>query len=556
MKPAICNPKPLLVLVLSILLLSACAAPAATPTAEATSTAPSLPTALPSLTAPPGRIRPAAVAGSWYPDNADELARMMDEMLATVEPIGGEPIGLIVPHAGYAYSGRVAAAGFRQLEEAQYDVAVIIASDHQSPLSDPISVWAEGGFETPLGVVPVDVELAQALVEADSRITFDPAAHEGEHPIEIELPFLQRVCPGCSIVPVLMSADDEETVQALADALLSTLWPVPSTSSGQASDQASPGRRAVVIASSDLSHYPTYDDALVVDGATLAAIEAGDPARVRETIETLMAAGFPNLVTCACGEGPILVTMRVAQGLGADTVTILRYANSGDVSSDHSRVVGYGAIMFWRYEPPDLTEAQREELLALARTSIKEYLESDRIPDYETGDPVLARRSGAFVTLKEHSDPSTGLTATSPATSTRGGTRGGRASLRGCIGHTRANLPLYQVVQQTAVAAATEDPRFPPLTPEELAGVTVEISVLSPFRRVTDVGQVQVGTHGLMIFQDGHQGLLLPQVPVEQGWDRKEFLENLCLKAGLPPDCWTGRPTLYTFTAVVFGEGE
>ena len=129
---------------------------------------------------------------------------MMDEMLAAVEPVDGEPIGLIVPHAGYVYSGPVAAYGFKQLEGAGYDVAVVIASDHQSPLSAPISVWAEGGFETPLGIVPVDVELAQALVEADPRITFDPTTHEGEHPIEIELPFLQRACPDCSIVPVLM----------------------------------------------------------------------------------------------------------------------------------------------------------------------------------------------------------------------------------------------------------------------------------------------------------------------------------------------------------------
>jgi AmmeMemoRadiSam system protein A len=370
--------------------------------------------------------------------------------------------------------------------------------------------------------VPVDVELAQALVAADPRITFDPAAHEGEHPIEIELPFLQRVCPACSVVPVLMGTDDEETVRALADALLTTL----------------PGRRAVVIASSDLSHYPTYDDALVVDGATLAAIETGDPARVQETIDGLMTADFPNLVTCACGEAPILVTMQVAQGLEADTVTVLRYANSGDSPhGDQGQVVGYGAVMLWRYEPPDLTEARREELLALARTTIKEYIETGRVPDHETNDPVLARRSGVFVTLKEGSDPSTGL----------------RTSLRGCIGHTRADQPLYQVVQQMAVAAATGDPRFPPLTTEELSNITVEISVLSPFRRVMDVEQVQVGTHGLMIFQDGRQGLLLPQVPVEQGWGREEFLENLCLKAGLPPDCWTDRPTLYAFTAVVFG---
>jgi hypothetical protein len=320
---------------------------------------------------------------------------------------------------------------------------------------------------------------------------------------------------------VLLGDADEATVGALADALLEVL----------------PGRRAVVVASSDLSHYPTYNDALVVDGATLAAIETGDPARVRQTIEPLMTADFPNLVTCACGKGAILVTMQVAAGLGADTVTVLHYANSGNVSGDHSQVVGYGAVMLWRYEPPDLTEARREELLALARTTIEEYMETGHVPNYETDDPVLARRSGVFVTLRQGGNPSTGL----------------RANLHGCIGHTRADQPLYQVVQQMAVAAATGDPRFPPLTTEELSNITVEISVLSPFRRVTDVEQVQVGTHGLMIFQDGRQGLLLPQVPVEQGWGREEFLEDLCLKAGLPEGCWQEGANLYGFTAVVFG---
>jgi AmmeMemoRadiSam system protein A/AmmeMemoRadiSam system protein B len=411
----------------------------------------------------------------------------------------------------------VAAVGFRQLEGAPIDVAVIVAADHQYPLSDPISVWAEGGFETPLGVVPVDVEIARALVEADPRITVDPAAHEGEHPIEIELPFLQRVCPDCRIVPVLMGQDDEETVGALADALLEVF----------------PGQRAVVVASSDLSHYPAYDDALLVDGATLAAIESGDPARVRETREALLARGFPNLATCACGEGPIRVAMRVAQGLGADTVTVLRYANSGDSPyGDQDQVVGYGAVMFWRYEPPDLTRERREALLALARSTLGAYLKDGSIADYETDDAALTRRSAAFVTLRQNGE------------------------LRGCIGQTRADQPLYQVIQHTAVAAATEDPRFPPLTADELADVTVEISVLSPFRRVTDVDQIEVGAHGLTIFQGNRQGLLLPQVPVEQGWDRGEFLENLCLKAQLPPDCWTGQPALYAFTALVFAEGK
>ena len=502
---------------MALLLVSALAACTGQPSVPATSTPTSAATIppQPTPTLPPGRVRRAAVAGSWYPDDPGELAGMIDEMLAAVEPVDGAPIGLIVPHAGYAYSGPVAACGFKQLAGKQYDVAVVIASDHQAPLSNPISVWAEGGFETPLGVVPVDVELAQALVEADPRITFDPAAHEGEHPIEIELPFLQRVCPGCRVVPVLMSAEDEESVGALADALVELL----------------PGRGAVVVASSDLSHYPTYDDAHVTDGATLAAIETFDPARVRETIRAVMGAGFRNLVTCACGEGPILVTMRVAQGLEADTVTVLRYANSGDSpSGNRDQVVGYGAVMFWRYEPPDLTEAQREELLALARTAIAEHLEAGSVPSCDTDDPALTRRSGAFVTLREGEE------------------------LRGCIGHTRADQPLCQAVQHMAVAAATEDPRFPPLTADELAEVTVEISVLSPFRRVTDVERVQVGTHGLMIFKGGRQGLLLPQVPVEQGWDREEFLEELCQKAGLPAGCWQEGASIYAFTAAVFGE--
>jgi AmmeMemoRadiSam system protein B/AmmeMemoRadiSam system protein A len=523
----------LLISCLLVLIFSACAAPTTTPSEGTTATAlpattgqvqvsakpprAAAPTVSSFPTALTGRVRASVIAGSWYPDNPDELAAMVDSFLTQVEPVDGAPLALIVPHAGYAYSGPVAAYGFKQLEGKEYDVAVIIAADHQVPLSNPISVWAEGGFATPLGVVPVDGEVARALIAADPRITFDPASHEGEHPIEIQLPFLQRVCPGCRIVPILMGTDDEESVEALADALLSAL----------------PGRRAVVIASSDLSHYPAYGDARTVDGATLAAIETGDPAQVRETIDGLMDTGFSNLATCACGEGPILVAMRVAQGLGGDTVTILHYANSGDApSGDRERVVGYGAVMFWHYTPPDLTGTRREELLKLARTAIAEYLKTGNIPDYETDDPVLTRRAGAFVTLKKGDE------------------------LRGCIGRLWADEPLYRGVQEMAVAAATSDPRFPPLTPEELHGLNIEVSLLSPLRRVTDIRQIEVGTHGLVIVKAGRQGVLLPQVPVEQGWDREEFLDNLCLKAGLTPDCWADQPTLYAFTAVVFGETE
>jgi len=244
-----------------------------------------------------------------------------------------------------------------------------------------------------------------------------------------------------------------------------------------------------------------------------------------------MTMGYPNLATCACGEAPILVAMRVAQRLGADTVTILNYANSGHSPfGNQEQVVGYGAVMFWHYEPPDLSLDQQEELLTLARSTITDYLETDQISEYQSEDPVLTHRSGVFVTLNEEDQ------------------------LRGCTGNLRSNLSLIRAVQEMAVSAATSDPRFPQLTLEELEQVSIEISVLSPLRRITDIEQIEVGTHGLVIIQAGRQGVLLPQVPIEQGWDREVFLENLCLKAGLPSDCWTEKPALYTFTALVFEE--
>ena len=383
-----------LIWALLALIFAACARPtripATTPIHEPTSGG-SEPTPVPTevrATRPPapssprerivGGVRSPVVAGQFYPADPDELASLVDRLLAEAEPVAGAPVGLVVPHAGYVFSGAVAAAGFRQLTQATYDLAVVIGGDHQLPLSNPISVWAEGGFETPLGVVPVDAELAQALIGADPRIGFDRLSHQDEHPIEVEIPFLQRACPGCRILPILMASDDEETVRALADALLEVLPPTG----------------VVVIASSDLSHYPGYDDAAALDGATLAAIETGDATRVRQTVARQMEKDVPGLLTCACGLGPILVAMRVAQGLGADTGTVLGYANSGDSPfGDRSGVVGYGAVMFWRYEPRDITGRRRAKLPAPAWSTLAEYLKTDSLPLYKTDDPAGAASS-------------------------------------------------------------------------------------------------------------------------------------------------------------------
>jgi AmmeMemoRadiSam system protein A len=246
-----------------------------------------------------------------------------------------------------------------------------------------------------------------------------------------------------------------------------------------------------------------------------------------------MAANMRQLMTCACGEAAILVAMKTAQGLGADTTTILRYANSGDSpQGDKQQVVGYGAVMFWRYRPPALSPRQQESLLSLARSAIAEHLGGAPAADGSPVDPDLQRKSGAFVTLKLNGE------------------------LRGCIGHMKADQPLDQAVREMALAAAFSDPRFPPLTLEELDKARLEISVLSPVRRITDTRQIRVGTDGLMIYQGGAQGVLLPQVPLEQGWDLDQYLQNLCSKAGLMPGCWNRGSALYTFTAEVFGEGD
>ncbi len=184
-------------------------------------------------------------------------------------------------------------------------------------------------------------------------------------------------------------------------------------------------------------------------------------------------------------------------------------------------------------EEDTLTAQEREQLLRLARSTIEGYLKDRRIPSYSTDNPRFLRPGGAFVTLKKHGD------------------------LRGCIGYIYSERPLYETIQQAAVAAATQDPRFPPVRLAEMAEITIEISLLSPLERVRDVNDIVVGKHGLLIRRGYYQGLLLPQVAPEQGWNREQFLEGVCYKAGLPSDAWKDPATeLYSFTAEVFSEGE
>jgi len=186
---------------------------------------------------------------------------------------------------------------------------------------------------------------------------------------------------------------------------------------------------------------------------------------------------------------------------------------------------------------PSLTAVQQQELLRLARAAIQHYLETGELLTVQTDDPALQSPAGVFVTLRTHDDLS------APK----------NARLRGCIGHMEADWPLAQVVPAMAVKSATRDPRFPPVAPEELDHITIEVSVLSPLQLVTDVAQIELGRHGLFISKGRHRGLLLPQVPLMFDWTREEFLANLCRKAGLPGDAWR-EADLWWFETAVFEE--
>jgi hypothetical protein len=231
--------------------------------------------------------------------------------------------------------------------------------------------------------------------------------------------------------------------------------------------------------------------------------------------------------------------MIAAERMEANRALALKYANSGDTAGDRSQVVGYSAEVFVKAAneavtetPFSLREEEKSELLALARKSVEHAVTEHKA--YEpaaSASPALNRESGAFVTLHKS------------------------GTLRGCIGFTSAVEPLYLTVRDTAALAALRDPRFSPVSPAELTELDYEISVLSPLRRVARIEQIEIGRHGLLMKNGAHEGLLLPQVPVEQGWDRQTFLEHTCEKAGLNPGSWKDEDTdIFAFTAVVFGE--
>jgi len=466
--------------------------------------------------------RQPAVAGAFYPADSAELGSMVDGFLAKAKPpeVKGELKALVVPHAGYVFSGQVAAYGYKELVGRSFDVVVIMSNSHRGYFTG-IAAYPGGSWATPLGSVEVDGEFAARLSKADPNVRLDESAFGGDHTIEVQLPFLQRVLKGkFRVVPVLFGNVGGGDYRRLADAILKN----------------SAGKKILVIASTDLSHYPAYKDAKVSDAKTIEGILSGDPGKLEGNISEVRGKGLGNLATCACGEDAVKAAMLVARGMGADDIKLLNAANSGDVSGDKSRVVGYAAIGFFAQKGEaggSLGSGEREELLRIAKQSVVSFVTKGRVPAFKISDPKLEEHLGAFVTLK----------------------KGGM--LRGCIGRfSPTAIPLYEVVSQMAVAAATQDARFRPVRPDELRDLSYEISVLGVPERVKSWKDVVIGRDGVIIRKGLHSGVFLPQVATEHDMTLEQFLGELCAqKAGLPRDCYKDSDVeLLVFRAEVFGE--
>ena len=464
-------------------------------------------------------VRPAAVAGSFYPADAKELAKMVDGFVAKATP---PPVpnllAIVAPHAGYQFSGAVAGWSYALLKGRHYQRVVVIAPSHYEAFPFA-SVFDGAAYETPLGRVPVDQAFAKKLAAASPLIKLSgsghtPDASKPEHSVEVQLPFLQRVLGDFQLVPVVMGDQEYATCRALGLALAKLAGP-----------------ETLIVASSDLSHYHTYDEAVRMDHKTLTAIEEWD--------YLSMSRNFPQRIWEACGGGPIIAAMIASERLGANQAIILKYANSGDVTGDRSRVVGYGAVALARGEARkadagprlNLSGSDQSELLRLARKSVETAVREHKRYDYSPpAAGPLAQERGAFVTLTKHGD------------------------LRGCIGYVAPSEPLAVTVRDVAGWAAVEDRRFNPVSVDELPALEYEISVLSPMRRVLDIKQIRPGRDGLVMKQGEAEGLLLPQVATDQHWDRLTFLKQTCRKAGLAADCWQDAETdIFSFTALVFG---
>lgn len=468
--------------------------------------------------------RPMSCAGSWYPGDAKELAQSVDELIdkAPQPKIESKPLAIIVPHAGYRYSAPVAATAYRALTGFQYKRVILLGFSHRyAGAYQGIVLPTEwSAYQTPLGSVDLDRDLIDTLVKQRPFLSH-PGVDRDEHSLELQVPFLQHMLKGFKLVPMLVGRMSPEEYAAAAKAILPLL-----------------DGETLLVTSSDFTHYgPNFDYEPFKDDVKnrLADLANQAAAPLLNCDFDGFASHLEKTSDTICGRGPILLLLRLLAMDGGAAAVRTGFDTSGQLTGDWTNSVTYLSFVFTR-RPPLFAEPLRRELLRIARETVTSYIKDGKalVVDASKLPPELRGHGACFVTLQNH----------------------GR--LRGCIGNMESRGPLWESVQQNAVNAC-QDPRFTdnPVTASELGRIDIEISRLTPMKKVKSFDEIIVGRHGLLIELGMNRGVLLPQVAYERGWTREEFLSQVCWKAGLPPNAWR-RPeaVLYSFEAEVFGEPE
>ena len=454
---------------------------------------------------PASAMHATPYSGTWYPDERRALEALLDELWRkSEERTGGFLLSgaraFVVPHAGLVYSGTVAAAVYRHLGRQQPRSIVVAGFSHRGA---PAGIWIPEieGFQTPLGEVSVDQELAERLA---SKRPFHKLAESRlcDHSVEIQLPLIQKAVPQAKVLPLYVSQLDASSREEAASVLAESV-----------------NADTVLVASSDLTHFgsgfhyqPFPVDRVVaerlrhLDGQV---IEAVGSLREELFLETLRETG-----ATVCGCDPIALMLRTLRRFEADGEIfqeVLDYQTSGEITGDFQHSVSYGALGYFPHTSFELDEPARNAVLALARRTLAEYQRTggQDVPESPpSGLPALERHAPLFVTLHQ------------------------RGILRGCLGKNTPGEPLEKSVPELTMAAALEDPRFDPVAPSE-EGLDVEVSILSPMKRITSLGDFRVNEHGALLRVGGRQALLLPQVATERNWSGEQFLQALGLKAGV-----------------------
>jgi hypothetical protein len=474
--------------------------------------------------------RKPAFAGSFYPRTRDALMKQLDELVEGAAPNRhfDSIVAIIAPHAGYVYSGTVAASAYNQLSPARkYDNVFILGSSHHMNFSGA-ALYDCGHFITPLGLARVNLSLTRKLIhDHPSLFRSGQEVHAPEHSIEVQIPFLQRLYKeDLQIVPIILGTQQPAMCRKIAGALKPYLT-----------------SRNLFVISTDFSHYPNYADATRTDALTAAAITRNAPAEFISEIQSIDNQYVPGLVTRICGWTSMLTLLDITEKMAGIQYIPIQYMNSGDVpAGEKDRVVGYQALVVTRESVsagnPEtdsifgFTRREKDQLLRIARNSISHYLAFGGVLkiDERNIPASFLTHAGAFVTLNKN------------------------GQLRGCIGQFTADIPLYQVVQEMAIAAAVRDDRFDPVTSDELPRLHVEISVLTPMRKVSSIDEIMLGRHGIYLRKGNRGGTFLPQVAEETGWTREEFLSHCARdKAGIGWDGWKDAD-IYVYEAYVFGE--